>query len=136
MVTDVYHTYIYIHFAHDINSRLCGARSGSPQLYSYTQNYHASLSCMIFCVTAINECLTIADCVGGAVCVNTADGEGFFCQCPPGFNGDGRYSGTGCNGEIYCMLYGNNNLKEALIQCDHDGANASVHTCMHACCIV
>ena len=36
-------------------------------------------------------------CSPNADCTNTEGG--FICQCPFGFNGDGRFSGTGCVGE-------------------------------------
>ena len=58
-----------------------------------------SLSLSLSLGTAIDECSTVADCVGGASCINTGDAAGFLCQCPPGFNGDGRMSGSGCTGE-------------------------------------
>ena len=51
-------------------------------------------------IIGINECSTVADCVGGTVCINTAEDPGYLCQCPPGFTGDGRLSGDGCIGEI------------------------------------
>jgi hypothetical protein len=50
-------------------------------------------------LAAIDECSTSGDCVSGTVCINTAEGPGFLCQCPPGFTGDGRRSGDGCYGE-------------------------------------
>ena len=44
----------------------------------------------------------------GTLCINTAEGPGFLCQCPPGFTGDGRHSGSGCQGKqcntMYCIL--------------------------------
>ena len=50
-------------------------------------------------LSAINDCLTsAADCVSIANCIDTADKLGFFCQCPPGYTGDGRKSGSGCAG--------------------------------------
>ena len=54
--------------------------------------------------TAIDECSTVADCVGGASCINTGDAAGFLCQCPPGFSGDGRTSGSGYTGEWVLSL--------------------------------
>ena len=50
-------------------------------------------------IIAIDECSTSADCVAGTLCINTAEGPGFLCQCPPGFTGDGRHSGSGCQGK-------------------------------------
>ena len=54
-----------------------------------------------------------ADCVVDAICVNTAGS--FTCTCPPGYSGDGRTSGTQCQGRIlgytvcihvyHCILY-------------------------------
>ena len=58
---------------------------------------------------AIDECSTIvADCdsEAGAVCINTGEGPGFLCQCPPGYTGDGRNSGSGCTGESYNVHVG------------------------------
>ena len=50
----------------------------------------------------IDECAsdTLNTCSPDADCKNT-EGD-FICQCPFGFHGDGRLSGTGCDGE--CML--------------------------------
>ena len=36
------------------------------------------------------------DCVEDATCMNTAGS--FTCLCPPGYSGDGRASGTQCQG--------------------------------------
>ena len=46
----------------------------------------------------INMCLTTADCVASASCINIAEMPGFLCQCPAGYTGDGRTSGEGCDG--------------------------------------
>ena len=45
-------------------------------------------------------------CVGGAACINTGEGQGFLCLCPPGYTGDGRNSGDGCTGEILQCPHG------------------------------
>ena len=52
-------------------------------------------------LTDVDECSSEpAKCVNGADCSNT---EGsFFCQCPFGFNGDGRSDGNGCTGIYTC----------------------------------
>ena len=54
-------------------------------------------------VSDIDECAEgTDDCVDDADCMNT-DGS-FTCTCQPGFTGDGRESGTGCQG-IYSIPY-------------------------------
>ena len=62
------------------------------------KNYH-------IIIIGIDECSTVADCVRGTVCINTAKDPGYLCQCPPGFTGDGRINGDGCIGEIYNLEY-------------------------------
>ena len=56
-------------------------------------------------LAAIDECSTTADCVGGVACINTGEGQGFLCLCPPGYTGDGRNSGDGCTGEILILSF-------------------------------
>ena len=47
----------------------------------------------------MNECtINTDDCVDGATCMNTAGS--FTCTCPPGFSGDGRATGTQCQGAM------------------------------------
>lgn len=52
----------------------------------------------------INECTSAEhphNCVGLAACQNTPSGS-FTCQCPPGYNGDGKSSGSGCTDINHC----------------------------------
>ena len=48
----------------------------------------------------INECTSrMSDCISSAVCVDT-DGS-YVCNCPAGYHGDGKTSGSGCTCELY-----------------------------------
>ena len=71
-------------------------------LFGHTANILLSSIILLFSslILAINDCLTsAADCVSSANCIDTGDELGFFCQCPLGYTGDGRESGSGCTGE-------------------------------------
>lgn len=57
-------------------------------------------SCLLL-ISDIDECSeNTGICVDNANCTNT-DGS-FICQCGFGFVGDGRSTGTGCNGNKDC----------------------------------
>lgn len=51
----------------------------------------------------VDECLTIANCVEIATCINSLDG--FICHCPVGYTGDGMQNGTGCSRKIMLCMY-------------------------------
>ena len=60
----------------------------------------STIMLLFLSLSAINDCLISADdCVSIANCIDTEDKLGFLCQCPPGYTGDGRKSGSGCAGE-------------------------------------
>jgi hypothetical protein len=73
----------------------------SVQVRNFDHNNMKFTNIMLL-ILAIDECSTVADCVGGTICINIADGPGFLCECPPGFTGDGRRSGDSCIGKNHC----------------------------------
>ena len=73
----------------------------SVQVRCYGMKCYTFIIHLLLLFSAIDECSTTADCVGGAVCINIAERPGFLCQCPPGYTGDGRNSGSSCTGETF-----------------------------------
>ena len=69
---------------------------------------------MLLYSTDINECSGDAPlCASQANCTNT-EGD-FVCQCPFGFVGDGRRSGTGCDGECIATYKAMDNFENLMV---------------------
>ena len=52
----------------------------------------------------MNECTEdVANCADEAICVNTIGS--YSCNCPEGYNGDGRQHGERCVGKLSHYIY-------------------------------